>query len=846
MVSKPPNQQNGAPPRTRRASLSAGIGRHKAVNPSPLSQSTSAVHLQSHHTPTLDPSTIGVPRRLSKRRKPFQGLFGDGTQSQSQSATSPASDNPLNLKKQSSKRSSTSGSRPSFTAYRPLVRSQTTHGLTEKKEKRGSILGRIVRKFSIVRKSDSLISTNRTSFQAERQSQSHLAEPANRKSARMSTASPENKQSKATVTPPIITDPETPADSSIPRRSMRMAETRSSISVDIEAPITLGKLTIANPDAPSAATTPAKTEEPLPANDVDTLSQHTLRPAAEPPQSPQPAPEPPREPTPTPPQRESQIRNSVPQVQVQFDEEPEPEEGDDVPPPVPSKSPFFRRLHLASIPAESVLSLPGVIPTIPTEGSPSITGSPVGERLEPHPLPMSPNLPATHLRRRSPSPPSPTPASTRVPLPAYADDSPLSRASLYVNPGTPYVVSSTVIPQSRTTEIIKAQPAESSQRLKNSTSSKSRETETFRLVRSPSGPDPEGQQTFLADGAHWEVENAGQKKKDVNASSRSSRQKPSSRETNGEERHHDRRESTDDRHHKRESTRESTDERSQRKETTEERYHRRESRRLDGVRERERERERDGARERERERDGAREREREREREDRKSRREKSSRDSYLRQESKEKRRSSQMTHTSSSSSAPTRTSVAEAHRRSDHVNPTRRSTVSSQQSFPREHDHERKASVSSRPTSEVPSTQMLNDVRAKEAWEMDRIWKGRSLSINQEGSNVIASPMSTGADLDRHEDLPNHSATHGSSRTYFVVQTPIQGQHPSGQQNGIASPSTSPPQANGSYHRMPPPEPLRPVQYQFAALPQSLRGLDDPASREHWAKMAGVSAASR
>ena len=829
MVSKPLSQQNGAPPRTRRASLSSGTVRHKTVTPSPLSQSTSAVHLQSHHAATLDPSTIGIPRRLSKRRKPFQGLFGDGTQSQSQPATSSASDNPLNLKKQSSKRSSTSGSRPSFTAYRPLVRSQTTQGLTEKKEKRGSILGRIVRKFSIVRKSDSFISPSRTSFQAERQSQSQFAEPADRKSVRMSTSPPENRQSKTTIISPTTTDPEPPADSSIPRRSMRMAETRSSISVDIEAPMTLGKLTIANPDAPSAATTPAKTEEPLPANDVDTLSQHTLRPAAEAPQFPQPGPEPPREPTRTSPQRESQVRNSIPQVQVQFDPGPEPVEEDDVPPPVPSKSPFFKRLHLASIPAESVLSLPGVIPTIPTEGTPSVTDSPLEERFEPHPLPMSPNPPATHLQRRSPSPPIPTPAPTRVPLPAYtvelADNSPLSRASLYVNPGTPYVAGSTVIAQSRTTEIVKAQPAETfSQRLKNTTSSRSRETETFRLVRSHSGPDPEGQQTFLADGAHWEVENAGQKKRDVNSSSRSSRQKPPTRETSGEERHHGRKESTDDRHHKRESTRESVDERGQRKETTEERYYRRESRRLDGARERDRE----------------------HEREDRKSRREKSSRDSHLRQESKEKQRSSQVTPTSSSSSAPTRTSVVEAYRRSDYTNPTRRSTVSSQQSFPREHDHERKASVSSRPTSEVHSTQMLNDVRAKEAWEMDRIWKGRSLSINQEGSNVIASPMSTEADLDRHENAPNHSATHGSGRTYFVVQAQNQSQHPSGQQNGIGLPSTFPPKTNGSHHRMPPLEPIRPVQYQFPALPQSLRGLDDPTSREHWAKLAGVSAASR
>ena len=828
MVSKPSNQQNGMPPRTRRASFSTGLGRHKTVNPSPLSQSTSAVHLQSQHASTLDPNTIGVPRRLSKRRKPFQGLFGDGTQSQPQSATTPGSDNQGTLKKQSSKRSSTSGSRPSFATYRPLVRSQTTQGPTEKKEKRGSILGRIVRKLSVIRKSDSIISPNRTSFQAERRPQSQVADPVDKNSTRTSASLPEkNRQSKATLTPPAATEPETPADSSVPRTSVHVAEARSSISVDIEAPMTLGKLTIANPDAPSAATTPAKTEEPLPANDADTLSQHTLRQTSRILQSPQPPPEPPREPTPTPPQRERETRNSVPsQIQAQLDPVPEPEEEGDLPPPVPSKSPFFTRLHLASIPAESVLSLPGVIPTIPTEGTPSITDSPVEERFDRHPLPISPNPPPIYLRYRSPSPHSPSPAPARVPHPVYSqelpDDSLLSRASLYVNPGTPYVTSSNAIGHPRTTEVVRAQPAESSsQRQKSPTTGKSRETETFRLVRSSSGPDSGGQQTFLADGAHWEVETADQKKKDVNGTSRSSRHRVPTREASGEERRNSKRENTDDRHHKKESTRESTDERSQRKEASEDRHHRRESRRPDGGRERDRD----------------------REREDRKSRREKSSRDSHLRQESKEKQGTSQVAPTSNSSGATTRTSVAEAHRRSDYT--TRRSTVSSQQSFPRDYDHERKASASSRPTSEVPPTQMLNDLRAREAWEMDRIWKGRSMSINQEGSNVIASPMSTGGDLERHED-PYHPPTHGSSRTYFVVQAPVQGQNQPGQQNGIAFPSTSPPRTNGSSHRTPPPEPLRPTQYQFPPLPQSLKALDDQASREYWAKLAGVSATSR
>ena len=235
-----------------------------------------------------------------------------------------------------------------------------------------------------------------------------------------------------------------------------------------------------------------------------------------------------------------------------------------------------------------------------------------------------------------------------------------------------------------------------------------------------------------------------------------------------------------------------------------------------------------------------RERDRDREREDRKIRREKSSRDSHMRKKGKGKQKSSQVTPTSSSSSIPTRTSTAtaEAYRRSDSVNPTS-PTVSSHHSFQREDEDDRKGSINSRPTSEVSSTQTFNDLRAREAWERDRIWKDRSI-------HTVSSPVSNNDDLDRREDLYHHPPTHDSSRTYFVVQTPIQGQHPSGQQNGMAFPSASLPTTNGSHHRMPSPEQLRPAQYRFPPLPQSLRALDDPASREYWAKLAGVSAASR
>ena len=119
-------------------------------------------------------------------------------------------------------------------------------------------------------------------------------------------------------------------------------------------------------------------------------------------------------------------------------------------------------------------------------------------------------------------------------------------------------------------------------------------------------------------------------------------------------------------------------------------------------------------------------------------------------------------------------------------------------------------------------------------------------MSINQEGSNVIASPMSNGGDLDRHEDLYHHSSTHGSSKTHPAVHAPAQGQHPTGQKNGTAFPPIPPPTTNGAHHKVPPPELLRLAQYQFSPLPQSLRVLNDPASKEYWEELAGVSAASR
>ncbi|KAI0080342.1 hypothetical protein K474DRAFT_1638045, partial [Panus rudis PR-1116 ss-1] len=117
-------------PRPRRMSATTGGSRHKTVTPSPLSQSTSAVHL------AIDPSTIQLPRKLSKNRKTFQGLFtGDAQRSH---PPRHASEPPTPME-QSNHKFLKRGSTVSPTSV------SSPPSLVDKKEKRGSILGRLVK-----------------------------------------------------------------------------------------------------------------------------------------------------------------------------------------------------------------------------------------------------------------------------------------------------------------------------------------------------------------------------------------------------------------------------------------------------------------------------------------------------------------------------------------------------------------------------------------------------------------------------------------------------------------------------------------------------------------------------
>ena len=88
---------------------------------------------------------------------------------------------------------------------------------------------------------------------------------------------------------------------------------------------------------------------------------------------------------------------------------------------------------------------------------------------------------------------------------------------------------------------------------------------------------------------------------------------------------------------------------------------------------------------------------------------------------------------------------------------------------------------MSARPTSELTSAADMRALKAREAWEMDRLWKGRSMVQGQRETAVIASPSNAGSKATNNETPKEafaiQSFAHGSSHTSYVVQ-PLQA-HP-------------------------------------------------------------------
>ncbi|EIN14032.1 hypothetical protein PUNSTDRAFT_110172 [Punctularia strigosozonata HHB-11173 SS5] len=525
-------------PRSRRPS-SVQAQRHKTVTPSPLSQSTSAVHLQA------DSEGVGLPRKLSKRRTGIRGVFNghaiNDVAPKSVSAPATPMDGPVSnlltpppadgagVRRKLSKRESV---RPSIAGSLVTV---------EKREKRGSILGRLAKKFTIMRKPNRESRIEATEkredeWQDTSGAPTGTTTPAGRESSPEKGAEPRKSGEMTRRVPPpaVNTTNAAPRDLDALYAGLRdqkaaqeAAVDRSSMSV-LDAPYSIGRLTIANPDAPSSTeNSPAPRNVPLPA-----LSQQVEQVA--PSSAVAPTPEQPRSSPPAAP---------TPVGTANSDAAPAPTPVPNVTSPRPP-SPMLPEIPQATSPISEAAS-PPMIPSEAGAMSPVEHGaftmmSIPSEVSVTSPLPPAAVLSAAPWANDSPN------------------DSPLSRASMLANPPTPHpptvpippatapvpTSSAPVVPPIMTDNVRsvrtsspkkpsqeerqrKRSPSngEDAQSLqspreesptkmpKSSGSTRSmRQTETFRLVRSPSGGNVPTVDAIMANGEQWAVVEGGHKR----------------------------------------------------------------------------------------------------------------------------------------------------------------------------------------------------------------------------------------------------------------------------------------------------------------------------------------------
>ncbi|KAJ8488315.1 hypothetical protein ONZ45_g13995 [Pleurotus djamor] len=767
--------------------------RHRSVVPSPLSQSTSAVHLQ---VPEPDHSHIRLPRKLSKRRTPtVDNLFPSEpppeTERNAISLPTTPTEHPVT---QDQPANALELSRRTSNLNAPGIPPSSASQISGKKEKRGSVLGRIVKKFSILK-----------GRMGDKQEDSDMH---NRNDARKSfvvggrQASPERPPMEPRrsadppkrVPPPPLEKGKPPEPPTPPaRKSIEKDQHDRASLISVDVPY-WGRLTITNPDAPSSGgNTPTQREAPLPPEKYSPPNVHSSP-------SPPPAPSPatmtlpiehtPRHDTLSPPSimpplsmGESPLLPPIPPLSP-------------APPPTPDKVDSSRTHTPHERPFSSSLSLP----TIPTP-------APQGHI----PFPISPPLlPDMSIMNASP-----------MTIPSLFDygDSPLSSLSILANPGTPHNPEMSM-PPSVAPPVVPLRPSNEAQA---SQSSKiSRQTETFKL----------------GEGEQWEVVES---RKDIEASRDGSRDRPTKSRSKDREREDRDREREREREREKEKERERDRVKEKERERREREAEREREREKERAKEREREKEKERAREKERERDRKererakeaerekekerekrKEREREREREsskkekerdsERDSRREKRRHDKERSKTDSERdrdkppatRRSSHDAHGSSrhnktlslevnTGSEPSSSRKEESSSRSKRSSDKRDSEKdgrSNRKSSSKDKDKEgsksrnssshksleRANSSSTRPTSELPSTAELNALRAREAWDMERLWKARSM-YGPDPSNMVPAPSSIGTSAS-YIDPSVASAVHGSSHTAFVIPTPFQ-QHP-------------------------------------------------------------------
>ncbi|KAG2154636.1 hypothetical protein DEU56DRAFT_725550 [Suillus clintonianus] len=669
--------------------------RRKTVTPSPLSQSTSALHTQ-----TSEPN---ITRKLSKRRKPVLGNLFGGQDS-------------LQVPDTSARRHSTLS--PNSVPNASTV-ALSTHS-SSKKERRTSVLGRLVRKFSILTKSTQ--DPGPTISERVEDEPHEAAAPSEPRRSFFSQRQPspeklsmekKNSDPSKRVPPPRI---DIDLMSQIPDRSGPSIELEREIpdhrsSISLEVPFSPGRLTIANPDSPSSGgNTPIRQSIALPPLDLPHIDVSPLLQPVQP----------------------RHDRNTSKESVAQPSGKTSPVKRTS---PAPAPTPSVPSVVRSPPQAASVQSPPPSIyirspsaPSLSSIGAPSLLTAPAA----------APEVRTFHAY-----------STATAAIISTTDDSPLSKASVLVNPPTPHNpdelhpdLPSEMPPIERvpsrapSRENSPVKKGDGEVRVAKSNSSTSRKTETFRLMRNPSDKVTSSADTITAEGEHWTVVNSSDaprrrrtKEKPVEKSERVERvEKPSSRS------------STKDR----ESSR-------------------RDQRRQDKVAQ---------------------------EAAENQARATSSS-------QGRTKRTKPETIDSSSLSGRPSRarsldttsrTSVGQPMVFTLQGDPPRQRKSDDR---PRESHHpkpirpgpnpisgiarvERLPSNANRPTSELPSAADINALRAREAWEMERLWKGRSM--HHQESNVIASPPSRDS-RQVNGDFRVDGAGHGSSHTSYLVQ-PLQA-HP-------------------------------------------------------------------
>jgi hypothetical protein len=842
--------QSPMSPRSRRSSMTAGQARRKIVSPSPLSQSTSALHMPA---PDIGPQ---LTRKLSKRRKPLMGgLFSstdkeqdkDSDESVQQAALAPrAASAPLVHAESApvtpvdappTTRSSTmpNGLHPAgdlnkrHSAVPPSMSSNfhgpvATHHLGEKKGKRGSVLGRLAKKLSIMKRPTELVrgsigSTDEWEHIGMGDGQS------DRNSGRVQRHSMQDRPSmeqrktdpiKRVLPPAVGIDSSGPASDALPARDF---EDHKSIA-SLEPPLGMGKLTITNPDSPSSAdNTPVGPNIPLPAN-------------SEP----------------------------VPEVTPRFRALQDPaERPKSTLPPLPNSLDHDRASQGTVTPMLSLTTMAERPPTPPRRPSPAqIPQSPTS--TDPMSLYAtyvnglgSPSVIPFPITDQRPSSSISTSARATVASSTFVEDSPLSRASLIVNPPTPHnvVVPMAPTPVAPTSTSLPAIPTASERPSRNPSPTKveapkpklevtklkadvevkdepqrgstpvtSRQTETFKLIRTASGNVLPANETITAGGEHWEVVGSSDSSKKNKTRERSSRSKD--RDTGG------RKEQRRQGHSAPQET--ETDQRRTRQRSTSGK----------GV-----------------------------------------DQSPAILPPAKSTR--------SHSVDIPLPSQEDSKHNRKEPKPNLDKPQPPPPPPTPGPSRVERKPSTSARPTSELAPAAELNALRAREAWDMDRLWKGKSMYYPEpELKGTITAPPQTrepkGATSSVSTELTKDNGTvrssgHGSSHTSFMVQ-PFQGHAPANMYYSnmpsvppptIYSPTTlqqapflsSVPYEYPQSYRpfpsfsLPPqeplpevstrPNPLPPPPRESSYQPSPLSPLSDSSSRsnaDHWIRHPGVTIA--